>query len=357
MRSLTLLATILALSACKRAPDASSKPGGPDVQKVKVATVTTAEFSDTVEALGTVQALESIDLSANVTETVKALHFEDGDRVKKGQLLAELNDSEEKAMLAAARAQLAEPAREADRLRGLVEGGAVSEVRLQGYETQIDIAEQKIAEIEAQIADRRIEAPFDGVLGFRKVSVGALVAPGDVITTLDVLHPVKFDFTVPETFLGDLEPGLEVVARSGAWPGEVFRGQVTGIDSRVDPVTRSATVRAEVPNEGLKLRPGMLMTTELAKNRSESPSVPERALVALQRQQFVYVVEAADGGTVARRVPVEIGRRLPGFAEVVSGLEAGQRVVTDGLLGLRDGAALEVIGEFEGPAEPYTPGG
>lgn len=358
MKSQTLLATLLAIScgltACNRAPE-QTKGGGPDVQRVKVAKVNRAQFADEVEALGTVRALESIDLSPNVTETVKKLHFEDGDFVKKGQLLAELNDTEEQAMLAAAQAQLAEPSREAERLRGLVKGGAVSEVRLQGYETQIDVARQKIEEIEAQITDRRIEAPFDGVLGFRRISVGALVSPGDVITTIDVLHPVKYDFTVPETFLSDLKPGLETVAYSDAWPDVEFRGKVTQIDSRVNPVTRSVTVRSELPNEDMKLRPGMLMTTVLAKNPSNSLAVPERSLVALQRNQFVFVVEEIDGAKVARRVPIEVGRREPGIVEILSGVEEGQLVVTDGLLGLRDGAAVEVIGEFEGPAKPYTP--
>lgn len=344
-----------AFPACERAPE-QAKAGGPGVQRVKVATVERASFSDDVEALGTVRALESIDLSANVTETVKQLHFEDGDRVTQGQILAELSDTEERAMLAAAEAQLAEPSREADRLRALVESGAVSEVRLQAHETQIEIAKQKIEEIQARISDRRLKAPFDGVLGFRRVSVGALVSPGDIITTLDLLHPVKFDFMVPETFLGDLEPGLEVTAHSDAWPGVDFVGKVTQIDSRVNPVTRSVTVRAEVPNEDMKLRPGMLLTTILSKNPAESLAVPERALVALQRKQFVFVVAEAEGAKVVERTPVTIGRRQPGIVEVLDGVEAGQQVVTDGLLGLRDGDAVEIIGEFDGPSDPYTPG-
>lgn len=347
---------IFLLSSCDRNSDSEAGKSASPPQKVKVATVGRTEFSDSVEALGTVQAMESIELSANVTETITALHFEDGDHVKAGQLLAELNEGEEDAMLAAAEAQLEEPSREAERLRDLVAGGAVSEVRLQGYETQIDIAKQRIEEISAQIADRKIEAPFDGVLGFRRVSVGALVSPGDVITTLDVLHPIKFDFTVPETFLSDLTPGLELVARSDAWPDVEFRGKVTQIGSRVNPVTRAVTVRAEVPNEETKLRPGMLMTTLLSKNKKNSVAVPERAIVALQRQKFVFVVETGGDTKTVRRVAVEVDRRKPGYAEIAGGLEEGQQVVTDGLLGLRDGAEVEIIGEFNGPSAPYTPG-
>ena len=301
------------------------------------------------------RALESINISATVTETIKKLHFEDGDVVKKGQLLAELDDTAEQAMLASAKAQLAEPTRETERLRNLVKSGAVSEVRLQTMETQVDVAEQMLEEMQAQMSDRRIEAPFDGVLGFRMKSDGALVSPGDVITTIDVVDPVRYDFTVPETFLSGLKPGLETIAHSDAWPGVEFKGKVTQIESRVNPVTRSLTVRSEIPNKENKLRPGMLMTTVLKKNVSDSLSVPERALVAVQRNQFVFVIEEADGKKISKRTPVKVGRRKPGVAEILEGIEEGQQVVTDGLIGIRDGGEVEVIGEFQGPAEAFTP--
>ena len=194
------------------------------------------------------------------------------------------------------------------------------------------------------------------MLGFRQVSVGALVSPGDLIATFDVLDPVKLDFTVPETFLGDLAPGLEIDATTEAFPDEVFQGKVVQIDTRVNPVTRSITVRAEIPNPEHGLRPGMLMTTVLEKNVTESLSVPERALVSVQNNHFLFVVgKGEEGVQIVKRTPVEIGRRFPGFVEIVSGIQEGDRVVSDGLIGLADGAAVQVSGSFEKPADPYQP--
>ncbi len=342
------------LSGCEKAPDnEAAAPASAPPAKVKTTRVDTRLFTDQVEALGTVRAREAIDLSANVTDRVAEVAFEDGDRVEKGDLLIRLEDAEENAMLEGAKAGLAEQEREIKRLESLVAEGAVSEVRLEEYRTRRDVARQRVEEAQAQIADRRIIAPFDGVLGFRRVSVGALVTPGDLIATLDILDPVKLDFTVPETFLNDLKPGQEITAITEAYPGESFTGEVTRIDTRVNLVTRSITVRAEIPNPDHRLRPGMLMTTTLRKNPRESLSIPERSLVSVQANHFAYVVE----GTNARRATVTIGRRVPGYVEIIEGLEAGETVVTDGLLGLTDGAVVEVIGEFESPAEPYSPSG
>lgn len=354
----TVIATVLAFAGCRAGPEEPAPGDGPKLRpKVRTAEARVDAFFDQVEALGTVRALEAIDISSNVTERVAEVSFEDGERVSKGDLLVRLEDAEELASLEAAKAEEAEQEREIRRLEGLVSEGAVSEVRLEEYRTRRDIARQRVEEARAQIEDRRITAPFDGVLGFREVSPGALVTPGDLIATLDLLDPVKLDFSVPETFLSDLGPGLEIVARTEAYPETAFAGTVTRVDTRVNPVTRSVTVRAEIPNPDGLLRPGMLMTTTLAKNPEDSLRIPERAVVAVQSDQFVFVVTdpGGDGAPTVARTPVTLGRRVPGYVEVVEGLEAGARVVTDGLIGLADGAAVEVTGVFEGPAEAYRP--
>ncbi len=296
---LPLAIAVAATGGCRKAEDegpAASTDQPP--AKVRTVKVNTRTFADQVEALGTVRAEEAIDLSANVTERVAEVAFEDGDRVEKGDLLIRLEDAEEVAAMEAAKAEMAEQEREIKRLQGLVSEGAVSEVRLEEYRTRKEVAQQRVEEARAQITDRNIVAPFDGVLGFRRVSVGALVSPGDLIATLDILDPVKLDFTVPETFLNDLEPGQEIVAHTEAYPDAEFVGKVTRIDTRVNAVTRSITVRAEVPNPDLRLRPGMLMTTTLKKNPRESLSIPERAVISVQSNRYVYVVAhgQADSG-------------------------------------------------------------
>tara|TARA_R110002096_G_scaffold95425_2_gene213942 strand:- start:3818 stop:4915 length:1098 start_codon:yes stop_codon:yes gene_type:complete len=344
---------LVANSGCTKSDEAAKEASTQSPPaKVETTKVVDRWFADEFEALGTVRALEAIDLSSNVTERVASIHFEDGDAVEKGKLLVQLENSEEMAILRGAEAQEAEQEREIKRLEGLVQGGAVSEVRLEEHLTRRDIARQAVEEARAQIQDRQIKAPFDGVLGFRRVSAGALVEPGDLIATLDILDPVKLDFTVPETFLSDLKSGLELQAETEAFPGELFSGKVTQIDTRVNPVTRSATVRAEVPNPNNRLRPGMLMTTTLVKRRKQSLSVPERSLVSVLSDHFVFVL---NGEETVKRVKITIGRRVPGFVEVLAGLTKGDTIVTDGLIGLVDGRSVEITGTFDGPSEPYQP--
>lgn len=351
---LLLIPAILLFSfGCRRGAEDSGPP--PErVHRVQSATVKMKKYADEVEALGTVKAWEAIDLSANVTESVVDVFFEDGQAVKKDDVLAELSSSEEQALLAAAEVNLAEQEREVNRLRELAEDGAVSQVRLQEYLTQRDLALQQIEEAKARLADRRIVAPFDGILGFRRISPGALVTPGDVITTLDLIDRVKLDFSVPETFLSDLGPGLEITAFSTSYPNESFAGTVTDVDSRVNPITRSVIVRAEIPNPEHRLRPGMLMTTRLKRNPTESTSIPERALVSVQSRHFVFLIEG-EAETTVKRVEVTLGRRVPGYLEIKEGLEVGQRIVSDGTINLRDGATVEVTGEFTEPSDAYRP--
>jgi membrane fusion protein (multidrug efflux system) len=343
-------AAVLLCTSCDR-KEAASAPPPVMVPKVWVTKVAEREFADQVEALGTVQALEAINISANVTERVTALHFSDGQTVEKGALLAELSSDEEAAMLEGANVNLAEQEREVNRLRALANDGAVSQVRLQEYLTARDLALQKIEEAKAQLTDRQITAPFAGVLGFRRVSIGALVAPGDVIATLDFIDTVKLDFSVPETFLSDLEPGMTIEALSSAFPADIFKGTVTDIDSRVNPVTRAVIVRAEIPNPDHKLRAGMLLTTRVKKNPGSSPAIPERALVSVQSNHFVFAVD----GTRVKRLPVTLGRRQPGFVEITGGADVGTSIVADGTIGLRDGAEVIISGEARAPAESYSP--
>lgn len=311
------------------------------------------EFRDVIEVLGTVRAAESTEISAKVTETVEELLFEEGQMVEAGQLLVRLSSQEVTAILEAAKATLAEQERELARLQRLVEDGAAPVARLEERGTLAELARRRIQEGEARLADRSIEAPFAGRLGLRRISPGALVSPGTVLVTLDKLDTVRLDFQVPEVFLSDLRPGLKIEAKSPAWPGRAFEGKVSQIDSRVDPVTRAVTVRAELPNDDLALRAGMLMTASVGRRPRQANAIPERAIIPLNRRQFVFVIDEKE--SVARQVEVQTGSRLPGFVEVTAGLEAGAKIVADGFMGLRDGGAVTVADTFKAPAAPYNP--
>ena len=178
-----------------------------------------------------------------------------------------------------------------------------------------------------------MRAPFSGVLGLRRVSVGAYVQPSTVITTLDDIAKVKVDFTVPEAWLPQIQPGMTIVAQNIAWPGLLFRGEITTIDTRLDARTRAATFRAQVDNADHKLRPGMLLRLKIERGQDAVLQVPEEALIAAGSTHSVLRVQA-DG--LARRVPVEIGRRQAGSVEITAGLEPGDQVVIEGIVPAAD---------------------
>ena len=318
---------------------------------VTVATVRKENYATDLEAVGTVRAYESIEVSPNVTEVITALHFQDGEFVKKGQLLATLSDAEEQAQIASAKATLAEEEREIARLRDLVKDGAAPEARLEERRTLADIARQKILETEARLADRKILAPFDGWVGLRRISAGALVSPGTVITTLDKIDVVKIDFAVPETALAALKPGAEITARTAAAKDAGRQGKISMLDSRVDAVTRSVSARAEVPNTDTALKPGMLVIVHVPMEARVSLSIPERALVPVGSRAHVFTLD----GEIAKRVEVRTGRRKPGFVEIESGLAEGQRIIADGIVGLQDGTPVKVSGEFKSPVAAFNP--
>jgi membrane fusion protein (multidrug efflux system) len=325
--------------------------------KVKAAAlVTTAKvskdnFALDLDAIGTVQAFESADISPAVTERITEVAFKDGDFVKKGTVLAKLSDLEEQAMLASAKATLAEEEREITRLQNLVKEGAAPEARLQERLTLADIARQKIRETEARLADRVIVAPFDGWLGLRRISVGALVSPGTIIASLDKIDVVKIDFAVPETYLGSVKEGTAITAKAETVKGRHFEGKLAHLDSRLDAVTRSVAARAEVANPDLTLKPGMLVMVKLMVEPHLSLAVPERSLVPVGAKAYVFTI--VDGK--AKRVEVKTGLRKPGVVELLSGLTEGQTIVADGLVGLQDGHAVKVAGAYTGPVKAFNP--
>lgn len=337
-----LMAVLLA--ACGGQPQAP----GPQAQKpqpVIVHTVASSEWVDRIQALGTARANESVTLTAKTAETVARVNFSDGQQVEAGAVLVELTDRAEVAQLKEAQAAYSETEKQYERLRGLVKQGTVTQSQVDQQLAARDSARARMEAIRVRLSDRVVTAPFAGVLGFRSVSPGTLVQPGTVITTLDDITTIKLDFSVPETFLAALAPGQAIDAKSAAYPTQVFKGVVTSLDSRVDPLTRAIVVRAEIPNPERLLKPGMLMSVEVINRPRTSLSVPEVSLSALRERMFVYRVDAQ---SIAHEVEVRIGARRTGEVEIVEGLGEGDRVVTDGLVRMRDGIAVNVVAPTEG---------
>jgi membrane fusion protein (multidrug efflux system) len=340
-----LTVTILLLVADMTVLAAQS---GIKIKHVIVAPVVVKEISDRVEALGTARATESVNISSNITEKVRQINFEDGQQVKAGQILAVLEQSEEKADLKRAQAARGERKLALERLQQLEERQLTSPDEIDRTRLELEQAEANLVMIQTRINDRIIRAPFDGIVGLRNISVGALVETGDLIATLDDISQIKLDFSVPSVFLSELKPGLKIRARAPALGENEYLGEVTSIDSRVDPVTRSIQVRALLPNPDSSILPGILMQVELLRNTRRAMVIPEASLLPLADKQYVMLRINQDGkDTVEKRV-VQIGTRLPGYVEIVDGLSAGQQVVTHGNDKVQPGDVLDVLAVDDG---------
>jgi membrane fusion protein (multidrug efflux system) len=310
-----------------------------DPPLVVLADVHRETLFDTVDALGTAQANESVTLTAKVTDTVRRVGFEDGDYVQQNAILVQLTNEEEEALLEEARANLDDARRQLRRLEELSTTGLAPASDLDVARSRAAASEARLNTVVARLADRLIRAPFAGVLGFRAVSPGTLVTPTTPITTLDDISIIKLDFTVPETFLGAMNQGARVVAESASYPGREFEGVVRTVGSRVDPVTRAVQVRAHVENSDRALRPGMLLTAHVVMAERSALVIPEGAVYQIQNRAYVYVV---GDDMVAHEREFEIGERRFGIVEVRSGLAEGERVVSEGIVKLRDGIAVRV---------------
>jgi len=316
--------------------------GGGRASSVFAEPVRTQTFANRVEAIGTLEANERADLTLSASDRVTAVYFEDGQRVKAGKTLISLAQREQSALVEAAEAELAQANQELARLEPLAAQGAVSQAELEVAKRNSNAAAAQLRAVQSRQRDRVLVAPFDGVLGFRQVSVGSFVRPGDVVATLIDDSVMRLDFAVPSIFLGSLKPGLEIEARASDLPGLTFKGTVDSINNAIDPVTRSVRVRAMIPNEGGQLKAGMFVAVALLAQPREALSVAESALQPLGAETFVWIVADGPQGPVANRVKIEPGLRQDGRVEVVAGLQPGQRVVTEGALRLREGASLVV---------------
>ncbi len=328
---------------------AVSFAAGPQAPAVIVARATTLSFPLAVEALGTAKANESIEVRAQVSEVVTAIHFTEGQRVETGDVLVELESSEAVADVAEARANLMEVENQLRRSRKLFETRAVAASELDQRIARRDATKAALAAAQSRLADSKVRAPFAGRVGLRRVSLGSLVTPTTVITTLDDMDTIKLDFDVPETAIARLEEGLLVKAHSAAWPELEFRGRVSAIDTRVDPVSRMLTVRSLIPNDEGRLRPGMFLTVELLHAEVTALVIPEQAIVPEQSRQYVFVV-GSDSRIEKREV--RTGRRRPGQVEILTGLADGERVVAEGTQKARPGKTVEIVGEL--PVGPQT---
>ena len=295
-------------------------------------------FVDRYTALGTAQANESIEITVRSSSVVTRIDFREGQQVRAGQVLVELDTRQEAASLSLAEAQLKQAESQYRRSQALAATQVVSAADLDQLEANLAVARAQVRGAQARLDTLSVRAPFAGVVGLRKISLGDLVSPDTVITTLDDVSTIKLGFSIPETFMDTVRTGMPISAVTTVYPDRQFAGQVTSIDSRVDPVTRAVAVIATLPNTAGALKPGMFMTVNLEKRREAVLLIAEESLVPREGRQYVFIVE---NGKAAER-EVILGGLTPGFAEIRSGAEAGSLVVTEGTQRLQEGAPVSV---------------
>jgi len=349
-----VLMVIAAVVRISFAGDDAAGPGGPGGpgggrggargQAVSEAVVANRAFSDQIRVLGVARGRRSVNITSNTTELITRVLFTDGQRVSAGTPLVQLQAREEDAGIIEARAQVTQAEREYERYRVLAERGVAPRALAEQYETALETARASYSAADARRGDRMIRAPFAGVLGLSTVTAGTLINPGAVIATLDDVDVVRVDFPVPERYLGVLRAGLPLTATADAYGGETFSGRIALIDTRINETTRAVTARAEFPNPGGRIRPGMLMRVAVAQGNRQTPAVPEAAIQYEGQGAFVYRIAPGANGTTAQRVEVETGAVEGGYVEIVSGLTVGDKVVGGGLNRIQPNAPVHVAG-------------
>ncbi len=337
MRLTFLSMMMLLVAACSAA---EKKPDRP-LPLVTVAPVAAHDFVDRYEAVGTAVANEQVAVTAPVTERITRLGFSDGDYVRRGQMLAVLAQGQETALLGSATARTREAEQQLARIAALRQRGFATKSSLDSQVALVSAARESANEARATIADRVVRAPFSGYVSLRRISLGAVVGAGTEIATISDISAIKLDFTIPETLLASVRIGQTISARAAAFPDAPVSGVISAIDPVIDPATRAVMVRALIQNGSGRLKPGMLLSVSLQSRGRSAVAVPELALLREGDAQFVYVIGAEDK---AKRLPVEIGGRDGNLIEVTKGLSPGDRIVTEGIVKLSDGAKVRVAG-------------
>lgn len=315
---------------------APTQPGGWSIP-VEAAAVRIGTITRTVQAVGSLRANESVIVRPELGGRIERIHFTEGQPVNRGDPLFTLEASIYDAELDQAQARLNLSRTNNQRVVSLRQQGLGTEQERDQALAELRVSQAALALAQARLEKMTITAPFNGVMGLRRVSVGDYVSPGqDMVNLLD-LNPIKVDFRVPEVFLADVKTGQTIEVRVDAFPGETFTGEVYAIDPQVDINGRSLVLRARIPNPEGRLQAGLFARVDLILERHENALlIPEEALVPRGDQQQVFKI--VDGK--AMLTEVTIGRRQEGQVEIVSGLAPGDRVVTAGQLKIRDGAPV-----------------
>lgn len=311
---------------------------------VEVAEPQRALVRDELVTFGSLRSDESVTLRPEVDGRLARLHFREGEAVKAGDLLVSLDDAIARAELDQARANLDLAEKSYQRAQMLYKRGASNAQAQDEALSQQQAARASLALAQARLDKTQLRAPYDGVLGLRQVSPGDYLSAGQDIVNLEVLDPLKADFRIPQKAVAQVQLGQTVEISVDAYPGERFQGRITALNPRLDEVGRSQALRAEVANADRRLKPGQFVKVSvILAERPDALLIPEEAVIPVGRQLYVAVVV---DGKVAR-LPVRIGQRQRGRAEVVEGLAGDEQVITAGWQKAAPGQEVRTVAQGE----------
>lgn len=322
----------------------------PAAATISSTTVAEESWQISVASVGTLNAIQGVDVSAEVSGVVAVINFESGQSVKAGDLLIQQDSDAEQAELRALEAQRTLARLDYERATGLEQRSALSQAQLDHARSELDSLTARVEAQRANIARKAIRAPFAGELGIRLVNVGQFLSPGTPIVTLQRLDALYVDFNVPERYLQSIGVGRAIEITTAAFPDQVFAGTITAISPKVDDKTRNLQVRAELPNRENRLRPGMFARVAVHVGQPEPVlTLPRTAIAFYPYGESVFVILGAGDALTAERRHVTTGTVREGRVQILSGLEPGERVVSAGQLKLRSGQPVIVDNSVELP--------
>lgn len=334
---IVLVTTLLGWFYIARTKNPSLSLSKPPAVSVSVTPFESKKYTPMIEAIGTARAFESVVISVNVTEFVEKVHFKDGQYVKKGAPLITLGKDEEQAQLMRIKAQLGEAKAQFERTKKLIKKNYSARSEYDLREATMKAAAAQLQEINAKINDRIITAPFSGILGFRQVSEGALLEPGDSIVTLDMIKPLKVDFTLAEHLLSKIKIGQTFQVESIAYQDHTFKGTISAVATRLDEQSRSVKVRGIIANKKQQLKPGMLLKIRIPLKAKRAMIIPEQALLSHGDTRYIFAVK----NNIAYKIPIEIIQRNQGQLIIRAKIPKKSMLVIDGGFKLKPGMKVD----------------
>lgn len=299
------------------------------------------KINNELEALGTLRAKDAVTLTASVTDTVTGVYFTDGQRVSEGDLLLEMTSTEESALVRESIAKVTEAKQQYERVKNITNSGAISASVIDQRRSEYQSAKAQLSATKSRLSDRLILAPFSGVMGFKNISRGALVSPGQTIGRITNDNILNLDFSIPAFSMSAVKVDQDILAFSKTYRNKKFSGKIIALNSEVDEITRSLLVRAEIPNETHLLKPGLLMRVRIPYNFREALVVPEETILRDAEDTFVYIIDDIKNQSgVVKRKAIKTGTTIKGKVEILSGLKVDDLVVSDGIISLRDGVKV-----------------